>query len=254
MVGIVSSTYEVLSKCLLVFHFLKVQIWSVHWEYLSLQADSLNQVHETDIYKTRMPIFKFTSRNKTVTFTGMPVLVWPVRFLPLGTMGHQILIIKVIVNIESELGTSVRWIQCFVYNAEVAEMSIYYPFLHLRISSLKMPEISLSTTSFAVCHRFFWSGPLTMGLDPEALVMQRCRDCSGGGVCSKIKFLGSSGSGVTVAILWWLGTEEAGSWSWGVLTRLVLLPDFRRCSWHPPLVFHYSRWVWASLSISCFSA
>lgn len=39
---IVSAIYEVFNECLLVYHFLKVQILSVYWEYLSLQANSLN--------------------------------------------------------------------------------------------------------------------------------------------------------------------------------------------------------------------
>lgn len=41
-----------------------------------------------------------------------------------GNMEHQILIIKLMVNMESRLGALVRWIQCFVYNAKIAKMNI----------------------------------------------------------------------------------------------------------------------------------
>ena len=58
-----------------------------------------------------------------------------------GNMEHQILIIKLMVNMESRLGALVRWIQCFVYNAKVAKMNVYYLFLYLRISPLKMLDI-----------------------------------------------------------------------------------------------------------------
>lgn len=47
----------------------------------------------------------------------------------------------------------------------------------------------------------------------------------------------NSGSGIAVAGSWWLGIGEAGRGSRDVLTRAVLLPDRRRCSWHPSLVF-----------------
>lgn len=113
-------------------------------------------------------------------------------FLPLGgNVEHQILSRKVMVNMKFELGPLVRWIQCFVYNTKVAKMNIYYLFLYLRISPLKMPDIyfaALPDISFAACRRFFWSDPLSMDFDSEELVMQASRDCSGGGACSKIEF------------------------------------------------------------------
>ena len=40
----------------------------------------------------------------------------------------------------------------------------------------------------------------------------------------------SSGSRIAVAGSQWLGIVEVGCGSRGVLTRLVLLPDFRCCS------------------------
>lgn len=84
-------------------------------------------------------------------------------FLPLGgNVEHQILSRKVMVNMKFELGPLVRWIKCFVYNTKVAKMNIYYLFLYLRISPLKMPDIyfqphlQLAIGSFGLIH-FPWT-------------------------------------------------------------------------------------------------
>lgn len=53
-----------------------------------------------------------------------------------------------------------------------------------------------------------------MDLDSEELVMRRSRDCSSGGVDSKVVFRGHSGvPAATAAVLWWLETGELGSGS-----------------------------------------